>query len=60
MKYRVQGTYEMKFFVEVNEVVEAEDPNEAMMDVQDGISAGQAYDQECEWVNSGPVVTEEK
>lgn len=55
--YRVKGIYEMKFFVDVNELVQAADEEEAIEKVMDGISAGQAYDQECTWVDAGPTVT---
>jgi hypothetical protein len=54
--YRVKGIYEMKFFVDVNELVQAGSEEEAVEKVMDGISAGQAYDQECKWVDAGPDV----
>jgi len=60
MKYHVCGMYEMKFFVEVDEMVNAEDETEAIEKVQDEISAGEAYDQECEWFDGGPKVTKGK
>ena len=60
MKFCVQGTYIMKFFVDVNKEVDAEDETEAIEKVQNDLSAGQAYDQECEWANVVPNVTKEK
>jgi hypothetical protein len=56
MKYRVKGVYEMTFCVDVDRLVEAEDEVEAMEKVQDEISAGEAHDQSCQWVDSGPEI----
>ena len=56
-KFSVRGTYEMTFFVDVVRDIEADTEEEAIEYVQDSISAGQAYDQECRWLDSGPRVT---
>jgi hypothetical protein len=60
MKYKVKGIYEMTFFVEVDEIVEAETEADAMVEVEDQISAGQAYDQWCQWLNEEPDIEEIK
>lgn len=56
--YHVRGVYQMTFFIDVDQVVEAESEEEAVEVVQDGISAGEAYDQEATWYDSGPEVVE--
>lgn len=58
-KFRVRGTYEMCFYLDVDMVVEADDKEEALEAAQDRVSAGQAYDQDCRWVGDSPVVSME-
>jgi|TARA_Y100000310_G_scaffold283563_1_gene305643 hypothetical protein len=56
--YNIRGTYVMKFFVEIDTVVEAESEEEALDKVQSEISVDQADVGECEWVGNGPEVGE--
>jgi len=57
-RYHVRGVYQMTYFVEVDDVVEADSEAEAIEKVQDDLSAGQAYDEECVWYDAGPEVWE--
>lgn len=55
-RYRVRGVYQMTFFVEADDVVEADNEEEAIEKVRADLSAWQAYDQECIWYDAGPEV----
>lgn len=54
--FRVRGIYEMTFFVEVDEEIEAYTAHDAVLAVEDGMSAARAYDQTCKWADCCPEV----
>ena len=54
--YLIKGVYVMKFYIDVDEEVLADSEEEAIQTVQDQISAGQAYDQDCIWLHGGPDI----
>lgn len=49
-KFRVKGIYKMTFLVDVDQVVSADNKDDAVEEVQDSITAEEAYDQLCDWV----------
>jgi len=49
LKFRVRGVYEMRYFIEVDEEIEADSTEEALEEAANRASIADAYDQENHW-----------
>lgn len=59
MKFRVKGVYQMAFFLDVDQTVEAGCEDDARALVEEQANVADHYNQECTWLEDGPEVVPE-